>query len=239
MQTARRISASLAVVVLSASVVSCGGGKDDEKYQPRAAASGAKAQLPAVPNVPQKPIKAGDAYTVWGASYHLRSRTHRKEVAGKKLSITGYIGKTNLPDAPACAVHKGGKADPEGCNAPVPAFWLCDTKDAPENECIKVMGWASNFAGIYDAVKEFEKKEDAEKSDTFWGVKMPNPIPNKGAKVTVKGDYSTTFVRATTGTEADPIMGILTFEELTYHEKPAELAFLPGMDPPKEPPKKK
>lgn len=239
MQTVRRISASLATVVLSASLVSCGGGKDDEKYQPRGASSGPKAAMPAVPNVPQKPIKAGDAYTVWGASYYLRSRTHHKEVAGKKLALTGYIGKTNLPDAPACAVHKGGKADPEGCNAPVPAFWLCDTKDAPENECIKVMGWASNFAQVYDAIKEFEKKEDAEKSDNFWGVKIPNPLPMKGAKVTVKGDYSTTFVRATTGTEADPIMGLMTYEEMTVHEKAAELAVLPGMDPPKEPAKKK
>ncbi|MBK7583031.1 MAG: hypothetical protein IPI67_22895 [Myxococcales bacterium] len=239
MLTARRISASLALAVLSAGVVSCGPSKDEEAYQPRGASSGGKASLPAVPNVPGKPVKAGDAYTVWGVSYYMRSRTHHKEVAGKKLSVTGYISKTNLPDAPACAVHKGGKADPEGCNAPVPAFWLCETKDAPESECIKVMGWASNFAQLYDAVKEFEKKEDAEKSDTFWGIKIPNPIPNKGAKVTVKGDYSTTFTRATTGTEADPIMGILTFEEIKYLEKPAELAFLPGMDPPKEPTKKK
>ncbi len=102
-----------------------------------------------------------------------------------------------------------------------------------------MMGWASNFAQVYDAVEEFEKKEDAEKSDTFWGVKLPNPLPMKGAKVTVKGDYSTTFVRATTGTEADPIMGILTYEEITYHEKAAELAYLPGQDPPKDPAKKK
>jgi hypothetical protein len=127
----------------------------------------------------------------------------------------------------------GGKADPEGCNAPVPRSGSARPARRPENECIKVMGWASNFAQVYDAVEEYEKKEDAEKSDTFWGVKLPNPLPMKGAKVTVKGDYSTTFVRATTGTEADPIMGILTFEEMTYHEKPAELAFLPGRTRPK------
>ncbi len=233
-----RIAAPLLVGLISVGLMSCSG-KDDEKYQPRPGPSGVKADMPAVPNVPQKPLKAGDAYTVWGVSYLMRSRVHHKEVAGKKLSITGYIGKTNLPDAPPCAVHKGGKADPEGCNPPIPAFWVCDTKDAPENECIKVMGWASNFAQIYDAIKEYEKKEDAEKSDTFWGVKLPKPIPLKGAKVTVKGEYATTFTRATTGTEADPIMGLMTYEEMTYQEKPEELAVLPGMDKPKEPPKKK
>lgn len=216
-----------------------GCGKEEAKYEPHPPPSGVKADMPPVPNVPQKPVKAGDAYTVWGASYYIRSRVHHKEIAGKKISITGYIGKTNLPQAPACAVHKAGEADPEGCKAPVPTFWLCDTKDANEKECIRVMGWASNFAQLYDAIEEFDKKEDAEKDDTFWGVKIPNPIPNTGAKVTVKGEFSTTFTRATTGIEADPIMGLLTYEKIDYHEKPAELATLPGMDPPKGPPKKK
>lgn len=226
----RFVCMSAAIAALGFSAAGCG--SDEAKYEARPAPSGVQASLPAVPNVPQKPIKAGEAYTVWGASYSLRSRVKRKEVAGKKLSITGYISKTTLPDAPECAVHKGGKADPEGCNPPVPAFWLCDTKDAPEAECIKVMGWASNYAQIYDAIEEYDKKknaEDAEATDTLWGVKLPNPLPAAGAKVTVKGDYSSTFTRASQGTEADPIMGLLTYDEITYHEKPPELATLPGM----------
>jgi hypothetical protein len=234
-----RIATPLLSLVISIGLIGCGDSKDDEKYQPRPGPSGVKADMPAVPNVPQKPIKAGDAYTVWGASYSLRSRVHHKEVAGKKLSITGWISKTNLDQAPACAVHKTGKADGEGCNPPIPAFWICDTKDAPDKDCIKVMGWASNFSQLYDAIKEFEKKEDAEKQDEFWGVKIPNPIPVKGAKVTVKGEYGTTFVRATQGTEADPIMGLMTYDEINTIEKGPELAVLPGMDKPKEPPAKK
>jgi hypothetical protein len=225
---ARTVVAFALASALASSSVGCGG--EEVKYQPRPGPSGVKAELPAVPNVPQKPVKAGDAYTVWGVAYHLRSRVHRKEVNGKKLSITGYITKTNLPQAPECAVHEGGKADPEGCNAPVPAFWIGDTKDAPENESIKVMGWASNFAQIYDAIEEYDKKEDAQHQDTFWGVNLPNPLPVAGVKVTVKGDYSSTFTRASTGTEADPIMGIMTYESMTYQDKPAEPATLPGMD---------
>ena len=183
-----------------------------------------QANLPPVPNVPQKPIKAGDAYTVWGVSYQLRSRVHHKDVADKNLKVTGYICKTNLADAPKCAIHKTGKEDPEGCKPPIPTFWLCDTKDAPDADCIRVMGWASNFAQLHDAIEQFDKqkaKPDKDKeafTDDFWGVKVPNPLPSKGAKVTVKGDYATTFTKATSGTVADPIMGLLTYEEIDQLE---------------------
>jgi hypothetical protein len=210
---------------------------DEVPYVPKPAAS-IKAALPPVPAIPQKPIKEGDAYTVWGASYHLRNRVQTASIASKDISLTGYIVKTNLPDAPECAVHETGKADPEGCQAPIPAFWIGETKDAPLEDCIKVMGFASNFAQLYDAVKEFKKREkqklkDGEQPeplmDAFWGVKIPDPLPVKGAKVTIKGNYSNTFTKATSGTEADPIMGIMTMEELKYLEPPTEVATLPGM----------
>ena len=214
--------------VTSLSALGCS--SDEVKYVPHPANSGQKANLPPVANVPKKPVKNGEAYTVWGASYYLRSAVHRKEVAGKKLSITGYIVKTNLADAPVCAVHKGGKADPENCKPPIPAFWLGDSKDAPESETIKVMGWASNFAQIFDAIAEFDKgKENAEHLDTFWQVKIPNPLPAPGAKVTVKGDYGTTFTKSSTGAEADPFMGMLGFDEMTVAEPAPALSTLPGV----------
>ncbi len=216
--------------LFAASAAIAGCGPDEVKYTPRPAYSGAKANLPPVANVPKKPIKNGEAYTVWGASYYLRSPVHHKEVAGKKLSVAGYIVKTNLAEAPVCAVHKGGKADLESCKAPIPAFWLGDSKDAPEAETIKVMGWASNFAQVYDAIAEFDKgKDNAEHLDNLWQVKIPNPLPSVGAKVTVKGDYATTFTKSSTGVEADPFMGMLAFEEMTIAEPGTELATLPGV----------
>jgi hypothetical protein len=219
----------LALLIAASSAIS-GCGQEEVKYTPRPAYSGAKASLPPVANVPKKPVKQGDAYTVWGASYYLRSRVHHKDVAGKKLAITGYIVKTNLPDAPKCAVHKGGKADPENCKPPIPAFWLGDSKDAPEADTIKVMGWASNFAQIFDAIDEFDKgKENAEHADTFWGVKTPNPLPVQGAKVTVTGTYSTTFSQSSTGAEADPYMGMMNSAEFAVLEPGPELATLPGV----------
>lgn len=223
-----RRSIPLSILTSCITLVSCGG--EEVKYEPRPAYSGQKASLPPVPNVPKKPVKNGDTYTVWGASYSLRSRVHRKDVAGKKLTFVGYITKTNLADAPACAVHKGGKADPENCKPPIPAFWIGDTKDAPPAETIKVMGFASNFAQIYEAISEFDKgKEDAEYNDTFWGVKIPNPLPAVGAKVQVTGKYGVTFSQSSTGAEADPVMGLISMEELKVLEPAAELATLPGV----------
>jgi hypothetical protein len=218
----------LSVLTVSAALTGCGG--DEVKYEPRPAYNGPKASLPAVPNLGKKPIKNGDAYTIWGASYSLRSRTHRKDVNGKKLTLVGYIVKSNISEAPECAVHKGGKADPENCRPPIPAFWIADTKDAPPTEAIKVMGWASNFAQIYDAIAEFDKgKEDAEYQDTFWGVKVPNPLPAVGAKVSVTGTYASTFTQSSTGAEANPVMGLMAYQEMKVLEPAPELVTLPGV----------
>jgi hypothetical protein len=212
-----------------------GCGNEEVKYEPKPAYSGEKASLPGVGQVPAKPIKQGENYTVWGASYQLRSRVYHSDINDKDIKIAGYVVKTNLPDAPECAVHETGKADPEGCNAPIPTIWLGDTKDAPLEECVRVMGWASNFAQLYDAIKEFKKRERSKKEDeepvqdAMWGVNIPNPLPVKGAKVVVKGNYSTTFTKATTGLVSDPLMGVLTYDSIEYVEKPEELASLPGM----------
>jgi hypothetical protein len=92
------------------------------------------------------------------------------------------------------------------------------------------MGWASNYAQVYDAIAEFDKgKEDAEYLDTFWGIKIPNPLPSKGAKVKVDGNFSSTFTGASAGAEADPLMGLMHYTNMEYLEKSAELATLPGV----------
>lgn len=219
--------ASFAVLTLALTMSGCG--KDEPKYEPKAAVSGLSVQLPPVPSVPSKPIKDGEAYTVWGASYYLRNRVHQKEVEDQKITVVGYIVKSNLDDAPECAVHKGGKADPENCRAPVPTFWIADEKGAELKDSMKVMGWASNFANIYDAISEYDSKEDAEHMDTTWGVALPKPLPAVGAKVKVEGNYSTNFTMASAGAEADPIMGILTYGKIDYVEPAPALATLPGV----------
>lgn len=234
-QSARR---SLGVALSVALLASLGCGGEANPYKPHSPPEGVKASLPAVPSVPTAPIKIEEAYTVWGASYHMRSRVHHSEVAGRSIAITGYITKTNLDEAPKCAIHPTGKEDPKDCEAPIPTFWLGDSADADPKESIKVLGWASNFAQLYDAVKTYRKrrrrrrkKEYDPLSDNFWGVPIPSPLPGAGAKVTVTGNYSTAFTRATSGTESDPIMGVMTYNEMTYEEEPEELATLPGLRP--------
>ena len=221
---------ALSISTLSLSLTGCGAEKP--KYEPVPAVSGISATLPPVPTVPDKPIKDGDAYTVWGASYSMRNRVHEKDVVDQKIAIVGYITKTNLADAPECAVHETGKGDPDDCKPPIPAFWIGDSKDAPDHETMKVMGWASNYANIYSAIEEFDKAAPDEKpevNDNTWGVSIPNPLPVKGAKVKVTGTYSTSFSLSSSGIVADPIMGIMTYKEIEYLEKTEELATLPGM----------
>jgi hypothetical protein len=209
----------------------------DEPYKPIPAYSGKAASVPAVPTLPNKPIKNGDAYTVWGAQHHLRSRVHNADVNGKDITITGYIVKTNLPDAPACAVHKTGKGDKDDCKAAIPAFWIADEKGDDKN-AIKVMGWASNYAQIFDAVETFDKAAATKQppkdppKDEFWGSEIPNPIPNVGAKVQVTGNYAVSFTKATSGVETDPNHGIMTMTKLNYVEPPPEPGRLPGQKKP-------
>jgi hypothetical protein len=206
-------------------------GQTDEPYKPTPAYSGRKASLPAVPTLPTKAVKVGDVYTVYGATHHLKSRVHNPDVNGKDITIAGYIVKTNLPDAPPCAVHKTGKGDKDDCKAAVPAFWIADEKGDDKN-AIKVMGWASNYAQIFDAINKYSakgKKAEEAVKDEFWAVDVPNPIPNVGAKVQVSGNFAVSFTKSTSGVETDPTHGILTYAKLTYVEPPTEPGVLPGM----------
>jgi hypothetical protein len=58
-------------------------------------------------------------------------------------------------------------------------------------------------------------------------VKVPDPLPAKGAKVRVKGKYSTTFMKASSGAEADPYQGIIDYQEVAVLEPAPEVATLP------------
>jgi len=80
------------LAVLAAATVGCGG--DEVQYQPKPAYSGKKSTLPAVPTLPNKKKKDGDAYSIWGITHDLQSRVHHDDVSGKKLTIQGYIVKT-------------------------------------------------------------------------------------------------------------------------------------------------
>src|SRR5512145_1527587 len=102
----------------------------DPEYQPSPTSSGPAPKLPDVPWLPQRNrLARAGVYTVWGASFSLRHSALKPRIMGSIVQIHGVIGETNLLEAPLCAVHRVGLADPEGCKSSLPRFWLCDEVD--------------------------------------------------------------------------------------------------------------
>lgn len=232
----KHAAASVTLLIAATGLLAFGPGcgPKEPEYKARPAYSGKPVSMPAVPTLPKKPKKVGDAYTVGGLIHDLRSRVHsQKLLEQEQVTVVGYIVKTNLEDAPKCAVHKGGKKDGPECEKnppPVPMFWIADEKGAPTKDAVQVMGWASNFARIYDAIQKYKTPNLKEPvKDDMWSVVIPNPLPAKDAKVKIKGKYATTFTLASQGTESNPLTGIITYKELEYLEPPPVPGTLPGV----------
>ena len=223
----RLSAAALSTAVLSIALMGCGNGSD-EPYKPAPAWSGRKAAVPAVPQLPSTPMKAGDSFTVFGAIHHLNSRIHNPDVTAKDISITGYIVESNIAEAPKCAIHKVGKKDPDDClNVPIPSFWISDTKGDTKGPKIRVLGWAKNFASVYEAMEKYKNLKDPPKElykDEVWMVDVPFPLPSIGAKVKVTGKYGYTFTKSSTGLVSDPKNGVMTYGSINIIEPAPELA---------------
>jgi len=233
MRTPLRFGA-LAVAMLTASC-----GSADEPYKPAPAWSGRAPNLPTPPAINQASVKVGDAYTVAGASHHLRSRMHSAEVTKSSVTITGYIVEENFTSAPSCAIHKVGKKDPDDCppaGSPpieIPSFYIADTSGAGKDAArIRVLGFAKNVATVYEAMEKYKNlkevkdpAKDLYKDDT-WSVDVPFPLPAVGAKVKITGKYGFSFAKSSTGMVSDPVNGVLTYEKIEYVEPaPAKAAF--------------
>ncbi len=224
MRTWMKLLAPLLFASLSAGALSIGCGNADEPYKAAPAWSGKKASIPAVPQLPTNPIKSGDAYTIYGARHHLQSRIHDKEVTAKEITLVGYIVEENVSDAPVCAIHKTGKADPEGCVAEIPSFWIADAKGETKVK-VRVLGWAKNYASVYEAMEKYKNLKEPPKElfkDEVWSVDVPYPLPAVGAKVKVTGKYGYTFSKASTGIVSDPANGVLTYGKIEVLEPAAE-----------------
>jgi hypothetical protein len=219
----RSFFASCTLVVGVAAFTS-GCNSNVEPYKPAPSWTGAKPSLPAAPQV-NVTIKSGDAYTIAGASHQLRSRLHEKDVRGKEITITGYIVKSNITDAPECAIHKTGVKDPDGCTSEIPSFWIADTPDG-KNGSIRVLGWATNFANVYDAMVKYKGLKEAPKElvkDKMLNNDIPYPLPAVGAQVKVTGVYSFAY-STSTGLVTDPVNGTLTFKKIEYVKPASEPA---------------
>ena len=167
------------------------------------------------------PKKDGESFTVFGATHALRSRFDSEQVTKGEITIVGWIVDSNVPRAPKCAWHKTGVRDPDTCAAEIPAFIIADAKDTkpddPKLSHIKVLGWARNFAVVFDASAKYKGLTAAPKPlvlDDLWNVEVPFPIPATGTKVKVKGRYAFSFTKSSTGIVTDPKNGVLTFSSL-------------------------
>jgi hypothetical protein len=233
----RNLTAAVAVGLLALATVGCG--DENDKYKPTPAFSGAKANLPPVPQLPTNPIRVGDSYSIYGAIHQLRSRYHSAEVTQKDISITGYIVDTNIANAPPCAVHATGKKDPDDCKTEIPTFWIADAKGDKAGQKMRVMGWASNFANVYDAMQKYKGLKDPPKppptpdlagkpgylvQDELWAVSIPYPLPAIGAKVKVTGRYGIIFGKSSAGIVSDPTSGVMTYGTIDTLEPPPEPA---------------
>ena len=218
----RPLLIAIAGATLALATASCSNNEDAYKATP--AYSGRKPNIPPVPALPTTPIKVGDTYTVYGAGHQLRSQIHSAEVAGKEITITGYIVRSNIGEAPACAAHAGGKADPPDCkDIPIPTFWIADNKGDTKGQTIQVLGWAHNFSTVFDAMAKYKNVKDTPKEmfkDDEWQVDVPYPLPAAGAKVKVTGKYAYTFTKSATGMVSDPVNGVLSYTHMETIEPP-------------------
>jgi hypothetical protein len=225
--------------------LAAGCGDTDSVYKPVPAYSGKKADLPAVPTLPNNPMKIGEAYTIFGAIHQMKSRYHADEVTKKDITLQGYIVDTNIPTAPACAIHKIGKKDPDDCKSEIPSFWIADNATDKTGQKIRVLGWASNFANVNEAMTKYKNAKDppkhAEKPDNagkpgylvqddVWNNDIPYPIPAVGERVKVTGKYGTLSSKASSGLVSDPQNGVMTYGTMEVLEPPAEPAAFAKVD---------
>jgi hypothetical protein len=214
---------------IAALLVAAACSNDDNPYKPQPAWSGKRANLPAPVSLPSTPIKSGDGYTVYGAIHQLRSLLHSKEVTAQPVTIVGYVVDSNIPRAPDCAIHKTGKKDPDNCNPEVPSFWIADNKGDTKGPRIRVVGWARNFAVIYDAMKAYNKLKPGEQPkdggvmDDMLNVELPFPLPSVGEKVRVTGAYNVAKV-VVSDMVSEPTGGVIAYSKIEQVEPAPEPA---------------
>jgi hypothetical protein len=222
MQTRLACGSVLVALVLAVAVGGCN--TNEEPYKPIPAFTGRKPNLPPVPTLSSQPKKVGDAYTVFGAIHDLKSRIHSSEITAKPVTIAGYIVDANYATAPKCLQHPTGKKDPDNCPPPgttneIPSFWIADAKGDTKGQKIRVLGWAKNWATVFDAMAKYKNLKDPPKElvkDDVWGVDVPFPLPNVDAQVKLTGKYGYTFTKSSTGMVSDPANGVMTYDKIEY-----------------------
>jgi hypothetical protein len=197
-------------------------------YVPRPAWSGRPPSLPAPPVLPATPPPTDGTYTVASAVRQLRSLLHHDEIEAATITVEGYIVDTNLPRAPACAIHRAGQREADSCRPDVPSFWMADDKaPAPDAPRIRVVGWARSFAVVHDAMLAYRGGDGARGGkpviDDVLDVDVPYPLPAPGMKLKVTGRYGMSRY-VVSAVVSEPLDGVMQFQRMELLEPPSRPA---------------
>jgi len=227
--TQQSASASTTPSATPSASTACSDAPPPDPFQPHPAWSGRAASIADPPALPSTALRVGDAFTVYGALRALEAIDADKLLA-HDIVVVGWIVDTNLPRAPKCVIHHTGVADPPNCNSQIPTFTIADEKDAPASAPrIRVMGWASNFANVYEAYLKDRAHDTTPRTDELWAKEIPQPLPAVGAKVKLTGRYGAMFALASSGIEVDPRRGIVTLTRAEYLEPARTPASFPQL----------
>lgn len=197
---------------------------DDGRYEPAGSGTAPPAKLPALPAIPDAPLRRGDAFTVRGAIHAFRNPGELAALAAhpEEVVVEGVVVDENVSRAPRCAFHASGKRDPKGCAPEIPTFWLADdtTPNAPR---LRVLGWASSFSQVFEArrLANTNAKPGGIKPpnlwrDERWGTNVPWPLPEKGQRLRIRGSYGRTFERAVGALVEDANNGVFSVEKIDH-----------------------
>jgi hypothetical protein len=115
----------------------------------------------------------------------------------------------------------------------VPSFWIADNKDDTKGVKVRVVGWARNFAVIYDAMKMYVKVKPGEQptdkqvvTDDMLNVTVPFPLPSVGAQVKITGAYNVakTVVSDMVSEPTGGVMALQKVDTLQPAPEPAKFA---------------
>jgi hypothetical protein len=102
-----------------------------------------------------------------------------------------------------------------------------DKAPAPDAPRIRVVGWARNFAVVYDAMRYYGRGDGATGGkpmiDDILNVDVPYPLPAIGMKLKVTGRYRPT-IYVVAEPVSEPLMGVLQFGQMELLEPPPKPA---------------
>src|SRR4029077_15506827 len=115
------------------------------------------------------------------------------------------------------------------CTPEVPSFWIADNKGDTKGPKIRVVGWARNFAVIYDAMVAYKKLKPGEEPkdggvmDDMLNVVLPFPLPAVGEKRRGTGAYNVAKV-VVSDMVSEPTGGVIAYSKIDQLEAAPEAA---------------